>query len=362
MALAPSAVASVEESTAIRLVTAHRCGDRDAFAELVTTHYPSLMATARRRLGNEEDAKDAVQETLLRALLAFDRFGDSGDWRLGAWLHTILLHVCADTPRRQRPTAPLDEWVLETVVDDSDETVSDPVALAAVRRAISELPTSHRQAFELRLVDDLPYDQVAGLLGISEVNARAKVRRARLALQRSLGKNGAVKGACAAVPLLVASPLRAALRRVFAGAGDSARMAGAQAVASGAASGASSAASGLAGSPVETGLQLVAQVSATPLGQAIVASATSAPGKGSVVLGIVASLATAGGLSAPAVISGSTPPVSPPAVRAATAIAPATSPATTSSPSAAASQGSATATGPNTATGASSAVTSPIHH
>jgi len=356
MALAPSDVASVEESTAIRLVTAHRCGDRDAFAELVTTHYPSLMATARRRLGNEEDAKDAVQETLLRALLAFDRFGDSGDWRLGAWLHTILLHVCADTPRRQRPTAPLDEWVLETVVDDRDETVSDPVALAAVRRAISELPTSHRQAFELRLVDDLPYDQVAGLLGISEVNARAKVRRARLALQRSLGKNGAVKGAWAAVPLLVASPLRAALRRVFAGAGDSARMAGAQAVASGAASGASSAASGLAGSPVETGLQLVAQVSATPLGQAIVASATSAPGKGSVVLGIVASLATAGGLSAPAIISGTagqvaTPPphasVVAPAVTAAPSTPAPATPAAGTGSSPAPQGGGSTATSPS---------------
>jgi RNA polymerase sigma factor (sigma-70 family) len=362
MAIAPTEVAGIEESTAIRLVTAHRCGDRDAFAEIVGAHYPALLATARHRLGNPEDAKDAVQETLLRALLALDRFGDTGDWRLGAWLNTILIHVCADMPARRGPTMPLDDWVIETVPDNVAAATSDPVALAAVKRAIDDLPDRQRRAFQLRLVDDLPYEQVARTLGITEVNARARVKRARVALQRSLSSSDAVKGAWAAFPLLLTSPVRSVLRRVFSGAGDSARAAGSQTLATGAVSG-SPAASAIAGTPVATGLQLITQVSTTPLGQAVVASATSAPGRGSVVLGIVASLATAGGLSAPAVISGSTPPVRPASVRAAaTTTGPATSPATTSSPAAPTSNGSATATGSNTATGASSAATSPIHH
>src|SRR5579863_1253466 len=133
MALAPTDVASIEESTAIRLVTAHRCGDRDAFDEIVRSHYPSLLATARHRLGNSEDAKDAVQETLLRALLALDRFGDTGDWRLGAWLNTILIHVCADIPMRRRPTAPLSDWLVESLPNEAEDLTSDHVALAAVK-------------------------------------------------------------------------------------------------------------------------------------------------------------------------------------------------------------------------------------
>lgn len=338
MALAPTDVAGIEETTAIRLVTAHRCGDRDAFAEIVRSHYSSLLATAYHRLGNAEDAKDAVQETLLRALLALDRFGDTGDWRLGAWLNTILIHVCADLPARRRPTSPIDEWVLETVPYDIEDPSSDPIALAAVKDAIAELPESQRRAFKLRLVDGLSYGEVAGVLGISEVNARARVKRARTTLQQTLRGSKAVSGAWAGVPLFLTAPVRAALRRVFAGAGQSARTAGSQVVASGTAGApaASTAASSIAGTPVETGIQIVTQVSSTPLGQAFVASATSAPAKGSAVAAILASIATAGGLSAPAVISGSTSGASKPPVAAATAAAPVLPTSAATSPASAA--------------------------
>ncbi|MHB1554888.1 MAG: RNA polymerase sigma factor, partial [Acidimicrobiales bacterium] len=360
MALAPTDVASIDETTAIRLVAAHRRGDREAFAEIVRSHYPSLLVTARHRLGNAEDAKDAVQETLLRALLALDRFGDTGDWRLGAWLNTILLHVCADIPARRKRTLPLTDWVIENHPDASEQSTSDHVALAAVQRAIGELPESQRRAFELRLVDGRPYDEVAGALGITEVNARARVRRARAALRHALESTSAVKGVFAAIPLVLGAPFRSALRRVVACAGHPARVAGSQALASSAATAGSSAASAIAGTPVETSLQMITSVSSTPLGQAVVASMASVPAKGSVVLGIVASLATAGGLSAPAALSGST--ASPSAapvrvVRAATA--PASAPAaiaTAASPSASSNaSGTSATTGSTVASSAAAA-------
>ncbi len=315
MALAPTDVASIDETTAIRLVTAHRRGDREAFAEIVRSHYPSLLATARHRLGNVEDAKDAVQETLLRALLALDHFGDTGDWRLAAWLNTILLHVCADIPARRKRTSPLTDWVIENHPDSRELEASDHVALAAVQRAISELPEAQRRAFELRLVDGRPYEEVAGALGISEDNARARVRRARAALRHALESTGAVKGVLAAIPLALGVPLRSALRRILAPDGHPARVAGSQALVSSAATVGSPTASAIAGTPIETGLQVITQVSSTSLGQAAVASMSSVPAKGSVVLGIVASLATAGGLSAPAALSGTTPPPAASSVR-----------------------------------------------
>ena len=312
MALAPTDVASIDENSAIRLVAAHRRGDREAFAEIVRSHYPSLLATARHRLGNVEDAKDAVQETLLRAFLALDRFGDTGDWRLAAWLNTILLHVCADVPARRRRTFPLTDGVIESHPDEREQTASDYVALAAVQRAIGELPETQRRAFELRLVDGRPYEEVAGALGITEVNARARVRRARAALRRALESTSAVKGMLGTIPLALGAAFRGGVRRFVDGAGHPARVAGSQALASGAATIGAPATSAIAGTPVETGLQLITQVSATPLGQAVVASASSMPAKGSVVLGIVASLATAGGLSAPAALSGATATTAPP--------------------------------------------------
>ncbi|MDA8310565.1 MAG: sigma-70 family RNA polymerase sigma factor [Actinomycetota bacterium] len=349
MALAPTDVASTEEASAIRLVSAHRCGDREAFEEIVRTHYRSLLATARNRLGNPEDAKDAVQETLLRALLALDRFGDTGDWRLGAWLNTILIHVCADIPSRRKPTVPLSDWVAESHPDEHEQPASDHVALAAVQRAIARLPETQRRAFELRLVDGRPYEEVAGALGITETNARTRVRRARAALQSALESEDAVKGAWAAAPLVLAAGVRAALRRVLAGVGHpAAREAGAQALAASTPATGTSAASAIAGTPVQAGLQLLTQVSATPLGQAAVASATAAPGKGSVVLGIVASLATAGGLAAPAALSGSTATPTAPHTQFVSALPAATTSATPSSAGPSPSSSSSSASVPTT--------------
>ena len=132
-----------DEVTAVRLVEAHRAGDRDAFASIVRAHYPALLACARQRLGNVHDAEDAVHETLLRAMLAFHRFGAAGDWRLGAWLNTILIHVCADVRARRRPTVPLHEWLRDgapEVPDATYDAMSDPVALGAIADAIARLP------------------------------------------------------------------------------------------------------------------------------------------------------------------------------------------------------------------------------
>jgi RNA polymerase sigma factor (sigma-70 family) len=81
------------------LVAAFQAGEEDAFNRIVAVHYPSLLAEARRRLRSMGDAEDAVQETLLRAYLALERFG--GEFRLRAWLSRILANACADAASRR---------------------------------------------------------------------------------------------------------------------------------------------------------------------------------------------------------------------------------------------------------------------
>ncbi|MGH8981345.1 MAG: RNA polymerase sigma factor, partial [Acidimicrobiales bacterium] len=198
MALAHTGVGGDEYGADVRLVTAHRTGDREAFETIVASHYTTLLAWARRRLGNPADAEDAVQETFLKAFRALDHFGDTGDWRLGAWLNTILGNVCKDIAARRKPLAFLDDLDADVrpqgQASDVADLAPDPVALEAVTRAILSLPDARRQAFLLRMVSELPYDQVAGEMGISEDNARAYVSRACRALRRSLEGVGAVSG------------------------------------------------------------------------------------------------------------------------------------------------------------------------
>ncbi len=173
-----------------RLVAAFQAGDVDAFAQIVGAHHRSLTAEARRRLRSSGDAEDAVQETLLRAYLALDRFG--GEYRLHAWLSRILANVCADTGARRnaelrlvdRLGSPRDE------APPADEGIGDADQQRAVKEAVNSLPESYRMAFILREIEEFSYAQVAEKMGISETNARARVHRARRSLTRALRAPG----------------------------------------------------------------------------------------------------------------------------------------------------------------------------
>ena len=169
-----------------RLIAAFQAGDADVFAQIVGLHRDSLAAEARRRLRSSDDAEDAVQETLLRAYLALDRFG--GEYRLHAWLSRILTNVCADTGNRRaaeirlvdRLGPPRDE------APPADEGIGDAERRRAVKEAVDSLPDSYRMAFVLREIEERSYAEVAEEMGISEANARARVHRARKLLARAL--------------------------------------------------------------------------------------------------------------------------------------------------------------------------------
>jgi RNA polymerase sigma factor (sigma-70 family) len=174
------------------LVAAFQAGDADAFAQIVGVHHRSLTAEAQRRLRSPGDAEDAVQETLLRAYLALDRFG--GEYRLHAWLSRILANVCADTGARRAAEVRL----VDRLGPERDEAppadvgIGDAELRQTVREAVDSLPDSYRVAFVLREIEERTYAEVAEELGISETNARARVHRARTSLTRSLRNTGAV--------------------------------------------------------------------------------------------------------------------------------------------------------------------------
>ena len=135
-----------------------------------------------------------MQETLLRAYLALDRFG--GEYRLHAWLSRILANVCADTGTRRaaevrlvdRLGPPRDE------APPADEGIGDAEQRQAVKEAVDSLPDSYRRAFVLREIEERSYAEVAEEMGISEANARARVHRARKLLARTLRNTLTVLG------------------------------------------------------------------------------------------------------------------------------------------------------------------------
>jgi len=187
-----------------QLVAAHQAGDSEAFDELVREYRQPLIAHAQRKLRCAAAAEDAFQETLVRAYRALPNF--EGEYRLGPWLHRIMANVCIDEAnRRSRDGEKVENLASQPTAGRLAPSPEDELGLhiddQQLDMALDALPEPHKEALLLRFVEDLEYDEVAAISGVSEQNARARVSRARAAMR------SAMKGV-AAVPVLLLGLLK----------------------------------------------------------------------------------------------------------------------------------------------------------
>jgi RNA polymerase sigma-70 factor (ECF subfamily) len=171
------------------LVAAARNGDREAFDELVRATYADTYTLAYRLTGNEEDARDVVQDAYLRAYRGMRRF--RGDARFTTWLYRITAN-CASTHLGKRARNHHEELDDDTpLVDvgaghDPEQQMSATLERDRVASALAELPPRLRSVVVLRDIYDLPHEAIAAELGISEAAAKVRLHRARKKLRERL--------------------------------------------------------------------------------------------------------------------------------------------------------------------------------
>lgn len=171
------------------LVAAAKEGDHRAFEELVRQTYADTYTLAYRLVGDEEDARDVVQETYLRAHKGLKKF--RGDAQLSTWLHRITAN-CASTFLGRRGRHRHDQLSEDFELAD-DEPERDPVFQADLGdlrsnlvAALMELPPKLRTVVVLRDIYDLSHDAIATELDISESAAKVRLHRARKRLRETL--------------------------------------------------------------------------------------------------------------------------------------------------------------------------------
>lgn len=164
------------------LVERARGGDRDAFAVLARAAATRLDAAARLILLDREQARDAVQEALIRAWRDLPGLRDPD--RFDAWLYRLLSNSAIDEARRRR------RRVVEvdiTAIDVSGP--DDPIATFADRdaldRALAGLSPEHRALVVLHYYLGLSLPEAAAAQGISLGAAKSRLHRAIGSLRRS---------------------------------------------------------------------------------------------------------------------------------------------------------------------------------
>jgi RNA polymerase sigma-70 factor (ECF subfamily) len=168
---------------------------RQRFELVALPHLDALYTSALRLAGNQDDAKDLVQDTILRAYRFFDQLAPDSNCR--AWMLTILYNNFRNHLRR-RSLHPLTVLADESAEgtgagsalgarsDNPEEIVAQRWLGRDLKAAINALPLEFREPMLLVDVQELSYPEVAEVLNIPLGTVKSRVSRARSLLRASL--------------------------------------------------------------------------------------------------------------------------------------------------------------------------------
>lgn len=181
-----------------RDLPALRTGDAAAFERMVERHGGRLLVVARRLLGDDHEAQDALQDALISAFRGLPTF--KGEARLSTWLHRITVNavLMRMRSRRRRHEVPIESMLPAFQADghrvvgreawsDSAETLMERAETrASVRGAIDRLPGDYRTVLILRDIEGLDTREVAEMLDLTQGAVKVRLHRARQALRHLL--------------------------------------------------------------------------------------------------------------------------------------------------------------------------------
>lgn len=152
------------------------------FEELAQSARPALVRVAQAVTGSREDAEDAVQSSLLKAMSAWPRVAGQEQWRQHAYVRQIVVNTCRSGWRK---------WGSRVLVGDMPEVAQAAATEACddralVHQALERLPERQREVLLLRYYDDLSEAEIAKRLGCAPGTVKSAAARALRALRLML--------------------------------------------------------------------------------------------------------------------------------------------------------------------------------
>ena len=166
-------------STDAELIAAVLSGNVEAFSELIRRHEATCARFAVRMLGSRADADDALQSAFMRAFRGLNTCRERD--RFGAWLYHIVINECRTYASRRRDRelrftpAPS---VIERAVAPGSEAEEDADVGGHIERALGMLPVEQREAFLLKHVEEMSYEEISAMTGVSVSALKMRVKRA----------------------------------------------------------------------------------------------------------------------------------------------------------------------------------------
>ena len=165
--------------------------DQDAFGQLVERYATVIVNLAYRMVGDRTEAEDLAQETFVAAFKAMPTF--RAESKFSTWLYRIAANKCKDWLRIKRPGQGQHDVDLEDLFDvrvvesrTPERLLSQQQVAAELDRAIQRLPPLYREAFVLKHVEGLSYEEMQEILGVNGDTLKMRVYKGRVQLSREL--------------------------------------------------------------------------------------------------------------------------------------------------------------------------------
>ena len=165
--------------------------DHEAFGQLIDRHAGKIVNLAYRMVGNRAEAEDLAQEAFLAAFKALSTF--RADSKFSTWLYRIATNKCKDWLRVKRPgmgqqDVDIDETLDIHIAEEQtpERLLSQQQVAQALEHAVQRLPPLYREAFVLKHIEGLSYEEMEAILGVNSDTLKMRVYKGRLQLSRDL--------------------------------------------------------------------------------------------------------------------------------------------------------------------------------
>jgi RNA polymerase sigma-70 factor (ECF subfamily) len=177
----------VKENTETILVQAALNGDTDSFNRLCERYYSALVAIAYSQLCDRDLAEDAAQEAFFAAFRNLSKLKKASHF--GRWLTRICRNIANDMAkaRIRNKLIPIQDCGSSKNEDEQDDNVE------IVRKIISELPVKMKEVIFLRYYNQMSYQQIANVLGISQEAVNGRLRRAKKIIAKELHRQASME-------------------------------------------------------------------------------------------------------------------------------------------------------------------------
>ena len=175
------------------LVKKAAAGDSESFEMLIAKHEKMMYALALRMCQNPEDAKDCMQEAMIRIFRSLSGF--RGESSFSTWVYRIVNNTCLDSHRRKkvRRAESLDEmsesgWNAPDTAAGPEESAENKELKRAISAAIDTLPVDIRTAVVLRDIQGFSYEDVSQIMNINIGTVKSRISRGRERLRELLSE------------------------------------------------------------------------------------------------------------------------------------------------------------------------------